>query len=248
MQPTKKLTPSAQSGFTLVELSIVLVIIGLIVGGVLVGQSLIAAAKVRAQLTQLDQYDAAVNAFQAKFNCLPGDCTAASGVTFNGGTAATGNGDNLITYDAAWTDASVESAVAWPEMATQGMIAGTYTPPANLGAFPGTGLPAARLGGFVMLGASNTTNYYVLSSYTTGDTQTEPSIAADAALAIDTKRDDGLATTGFVVALDSDTGPFTAAVAPGVVDAADCIGSVGGTSYQAGSATASCIMRVRISG
>ena len=37
-----------QRGFTLIELSIVLVIIGLIVGGVLVGQDLIRAAKIRA--------------------------------------------------------------------------------------------------------------------------------------------------------------------------------------------------------
>ena len=38
-----------QAGFTLIELSIVLVIIGLIVGGVLVGQDLIAAAQTRRQ-------------------------------------------------------------------------------------------------------------------------------------------------------------------------------------------------------
>ena len=37
-------------GFTLIELSIVLVIIGLIVGGVLVGQNLISAAEVRLQI------------------------------------------------------------------------------------------------------------------------------------------------------------------------------------------------------
>ena len=35
-----------QAGFTLIELSIVLVIIGLIVGGVLVGQDLIKAAEI----------------------------------------------------------------------------------------------------------------------------------------------------------------------------------------------------------
>jgi prepilin-type N-terminal cleavage/methylation domain-containing protein len=42
-------------GFTLIELSIVLVVVGLIVGGVLVGQNLIKAAQTRAQLAQIEK-------------------------------------------------------------------------------------------------------------------------------------------------------------------------------------------------
>ena len=41
------------AGFTLIEISIVLVIIGLIVGGILLGQDLIHAARVRARLGRL---------------------------------------------------------------------------------------------------------------------------------------------------------------------------------------------------
>ena len=43
---------TARQGFTLIELSIVLVVIGLVVGGVLVGQDLIRAAGVRATISQ----------------------------------------------------------------------------------------------------------------------------------------------------------------------------------------------------
>lgn len=60
-------------GFTLVELSIVLVIIGLLIGGILVAQSLIGTAKVAATVSQLQQFDAGVMSFKEKYRNLPGD-------------------------------------------------------------------------------------------------------------------------------------------------------------------------------
>lgn len=62
-----------ESGFTLVELAIVLVIIGLIIGGVLVGQDLIKAAEIRATVAQIESYNSAVNTFRSKYNGIPGD-------------------------------------------------------------------------------------------------------------------------------------------------------------------------------
>lgn len=62
-----------KSGFTLIELSIVLVIIGLIVGGILTGRDLINSAAIRAQITQIERYNAAVRTFQNKYGGLPGD-------------------------------------------------------------------------------------------------------------------------------------------------------------------------------
>ena len=55
---------SSQRGFTLVEMSIVLVIIALLVAGVLVGQDMINAAAVRSQIAQIEKYNSAVNTFQ----------------------------------------------------------------------------------------------------------------------------------------------------------------------------------------
>jgi prepilin-type N-terminal cleavage/methylation domain-containing protein len=71
-----------QKGFTLIELSIVLVIIGLIVGGVLVGQDLIRAAEVRATISQIEKYNTAVNTFRVKYDALPGDMTQAAATPF----------------------------------------------------------------------------------------------------------------------------------------------------------------------
>lgn len=62
-----------KNGFTLVELSIVLVIIGLLIGGILVGQSLIDSAKLQSFIRQMQQYDIAINGFKQKFKQYPGD-------------------------------------------------------------------------------------------------------------------------------------------------------------------------------
>src|ERR1700687_5960308 len=62
-----------QSGFTLIEIAIVLVIIGLLLGGVLKGQELITAARVRNIAAQLDGVKIAYLGFQDRFRSLPGD-------------------------------------------------------------------------------------------------------------------------------------------------------------------------------
>ena len=49
--------------FSLIELSIVLIIIGLLVAGIIGGQSLVESAKIRNYLTEMKQYQVAVNAF-----------------------------------------------------------------------------------------------------------------------------------------------------------------------------------------
>lgn len=60
-------------GVTLVEIAIVLVIIGLLLGGVLKGQELINNARVRAIADQQKSMQVAWNAFQERFQAIPGD-------------------------------------------------------------------------------------------------------------------------------------------------------------------------------
>ena len=89
------------SAFTLIELSIALTFIGLIVGGVLVGQDLIKAAQIRAQVTQFEKWNQAVNTFRGKYNCLPGDCPNAT--TFFptlSGSYTNGDGNGLLNRNA----------------------------------------------------------------------------------------------------------------------------------------------------
>jgi prepilin-type N-terminal cleavage/methylation domain-containing protein len=252
-QPNKK---ASQKGFTLVELSIVLVIIGLIVGGVLAGQSLITAAKIRAQMTQLDQFDAGFNAFRAKYDCLPGDCTVAQTPTFSQTTARTASttgtgsvGDGNIDYVAA-VATSDESLVAWNQLGVVGVIAGTYTPVAAA-ALPGTALPAGKSAGYVMLGGVGGTTFYNLAGYNASANST-PVIPAGTAAAVDKKRDDGISNTGSVRSLASgENTPFgstTADATPYAGSTADAACNNAAFAYQSGKDQAVCVLRVRVSG
>ncbi|HNC52627.1 MAG TPA: prepilin-type N-terminal cleavage/methylation domain-containing protein [Accumulibacter sp.] len=66
-----------QSGFTLVEIAIVLVIIGLLLGGVLKGQEMINSAKVKNMVNDFRTVSSLVYAYQDRFKALPGDQTQA---------------------------------------------------------------------------------------------------------------------------------------------------------------------------
>ena len=62
-----------QSGFTLIEIAIVLVIIGLLLGGVLKGQELINSAKVKSLATDFRNIPVFIYGYQDKYRAIPGD-------------------------------------------------------------------------------------------------------------------------------------------------------------------------------
>jgi prepilin-type N-terminal cleavage/methylation domain-containing protein len=79
------------AGFTLAEMSIVLVIIGVIVGGVLLGRSVLTTSRLQAVVTDADSYITATGNFKQAYQALPGDmANATSYWGIAGGTA----GDN----------------------------------------------------------------------------------------------------------------------------------------------------------
>lgn len=151
-----------RKGFSLVELSIVLVILGLLVGGILAGQSLVRAAELRSVTTDFNKYLTGMNAFRDRYVALPGDmpnatnfwgaqdggdgigtdCTATastSSLTCNGDANAQ-IGDGAALY---------ERFRFWQHLAIAGLIEGTYTGVTGGGsafdAIIGTNVPRSRM-------------------------------------------------------------------------------------------------------
>ena len=129
---------SQQSGFTLVEIAIVLVIIGLLLGGILKGQELINSAKVKNLANDFRVIPTYIYAYQDKFKALPGDdanvTTHVTGATL-ATTPASSQGNGVI--NGAWNSATAtdESFLFWQHVRLANLAAGptlvtdpTYTP------------------------------------------------------------------------------------------------------------------------
>ena len=211
-------------GFTLIELSIVLVIIGLIVGGVLVGQDLIRAAEVRATIAQIEKYNTAVNTFRGKYNALPGDLNAATATAFGfqarGTAPGMGDGNGLIEgTKAGAADGFVqggETTTFWSDLSVGNpatpmninLVDGAFSSaaPGTVAAIASTALgsyfPPAKLGrgNFIYVYSTGGVNYYGMSNLTSisaaGAVTSGVSVTAQQAYNIDKKMDDGFPTTG----------------------------------------------------
>lgn len=123
------------TGFTLIELSVVLVVIGLLVGGVLVGRDLINAAAIRAQISQIEEYNTAANTFKLKYGGLPGDLLRTEAAAFGlfgfpaSSSTGLGDGNGAITTDNVQGDPFCrnEVLVFWRHLAEAKLIKGNYS-------------------------------------------------------------------------------------------------------------------------
>ena len=95
-----------ESGFTLIEIAIVLVIIGLLLGGVLQGQQLIENSRVKSATNTMNGIAAAAFSYQDRYGRMPGDdgptaTLAARGGNWGGTNITGGNTNGILNSTAA---------------------------------------------------------------------------------------------------------------------------------------------------
>jgi len=217
-----------RDGFSLVELSIVLVILGLLTGGILGGQALIKAAEMRAVTTEMNTWQTAVNTFKGKYMGIPGDLRNAgrfwgyintAGTNGNCSDPATNTGTGTQTCDGNGNgdlEPAHEIFRFWQHLANAGLISGEFTGVTGGGttlhALIGVNMPTSKLGnagwGVRTLGNSpGFEGFFFRGDYGTpffiggewlNALNEAPVLTPEEAWSIDTKIDDGKPTKGSV--------------------------------------------------
>ncbi len=131
MEPRHFRKLTRQTGFTLVEIAIVLAVVGLLIGGVLKSQEMIANAKLKRIESDNAGVMASVFTYQDRYLQMPGDDDRASfrfsmysdGVNDPLPADIDGDGDGAINGD--WVAAAnTETANVWKHLRAAGIIPG----------------------------------------------------------------------------------------------------------------------------
>ena len=212
-----ELKSKEESGFTLVELAIVMIIIGLLIGGILKGQQLIANAEISSTVSEIEGIDSAISTFREAYAALPGDMgnVAARIPNCANACAQNGNANGTIGNSPGAAHATIanENGAAWAQLAAAEMIGGVIATNATTVVTGATNsLPAATIGGAYQIGFlgtgalealagpnANGGHYLVLD--TSGAAASADALAGltqAQAARLDRKLDDGAPNTGSV--------------------------------------------------
>ena len=143
-------------GISLVELSIVLVIIGLLVSGVTYGIRLIEQARLNGVISDFQRYKVAFSSYQEIYGAYAGDDDRAEarwGATTCGVAAndCDGNGDDRVSYKVETGTATAEGVSAWRHLELGGFLNGFKIKQPSATAKPSVGpggnnIPESKVG------------------------------------------------------------------------------------------------------
>lgn len=185
-------------GFTLLEISIVLILVGLIAGGIMVGQDMIEQAKINTVINDVQIFRSAHQTFKEKYKCIPGDCDNSNFTNnlpvCNGGGDGNGkiDGGNSNIYCS-------ETADYWRHLREANLITNQRQPLNTSGAIwagaQGSYSPTSSVHAKYYTMYGTTANFYAFNLMT--DTYDRESfLKVVQAESIDKKVDDGNGTTG----------------------------------------------------
>ncbi len=191
--------------FTLVEMSIVLIIIGLIVAGIAKGQSMIHSAKVMSVVSFIEQKKVAIRTFEMKYDALPGDMNNAWDYWGTNCAAnywsCNGDGDFKI-------ERSAESHQVWKHLYLAGLIDENLTGvTGSQESEPGINIPESEIEGvgislyqLLTYGITEPKNRFLLGRVhpTSSNINIGAAFLPADAHSIDKKMDDGVPTSGKV--------------------------------------------------
>ncbi len=150
-----------QRGFSLLELSIVLIMVGLLTAGITAGKQLLSSAELTKQITQITGFQTDYRSFKATYNAVPGD--------FPKGFAAFGSATCTNNFVSAQADGcngdgsgdlsgTNEGTLMWRHLALSGIMKANFSVYTSGTKVIGTHVPAGIIRGSGFYAAYD--NYY----------------------------------------------------------------------------------------
>jgi prepilin-type N-terminal cleavage/methylation domain-containing protein len=171
-----------QTGFTLVEIAIVLVIIGLLLTGVMKGQEIITNARAKNIENSFKEVSTAIYTYQDRYRALPGDDKKADRF---GSSIKKGNGNGKIEGNFNSNSQSNESNLIWLHLRNAELIAGKKDDNTQ---------PNNNLSGIIGVSSVNVVSF-------TGKTYIAfTNIPGKIAIIIESRMDDGMTKSGSIQA------------------------------------------------